>query len=401
MAESTGTGQDAGGHDLDGIHGLHGPERQAIGTVPVAMAVALRKRGVEVPVDATVAFGRALGAVGLARRSWVYWSGRATLVTKLEDIPVYDQVFASLWSGPPGPPTPAEGGDPADPTTVPIGDQPDGGDLGDGDASERQEVSLAASATELLSHKDFASCTPDELEEAQHLMRSLRMEGARRHTHRWRRSRRAHGRADLHRTISAAVRSGGEILAPRHLESVTKPRRLVLLFDVSGSMDIYARALLRLLHVVVAGRNDVEAFALGTRLTRLTRHLTSHDPDTAMAAATSAVPDWSGGTRLGESLQTFNDRFGVRGMARGSVVVILSDGWDTGDPEMLGAEMSRLRRVAYRVVWVNPMKATAGYQPLARGMAAALPYVDSFLEGHSVASLGELSEIIGREGVRA
>jgi uncharacterized protein with von Willebrand factor type A (vWA) domain len=163
-------------------------------------------------------------------------------------------------------------------------------------------------------------------------------------------------------------------------------------------MESYSRALLRFLHAAVAGRGRgrIEAFALGTRLTRLTRELGSHDPDAALAAASTAVPDWSGGTRLGPALRAFNDRWGVRGMARGAVVVILSDGWDRGEPEALAQEMARLHRVAHRVVWVNPLKASPGYAPLARGMAAALPYVDEFVEGHSLASLDALAKVIAK-----
>ena len=170
----------------------------------------------------------------------------------------------------------------------------------------------------------------------------------------------------------------------------------MLLCDVSGSMEPYARALLRFLHAAVVGRGRVEAFALGTRLTRITRELSSRDPDAALGAAARRVVDWSGGTRLGEGLREFNDQWGVRGMARGAVVVILSDGWDRGDPEVLGEQMARLARVAHRIVWVNPLKATPGTRPLARGMAAALPYVDEFVEGHSLASLEHLAEVIGR-----
>lgn len=166
-----------------------------------------------------------------------------------------------------------------------------------------------------------------------------------------------------------------------------KPRRIVLLLDVSGSMENYARALIRFLHATVAGRARVEAFALGTRLTRLTRELSSRDPDRALAAAADAVSDWSGGTRLGEGLRSFNDEWGCRGLARGAVVVILSDGWDRGEPGQMDEQMGRLHRVAHRVIWVNPLKASPGYQPLARGMAAALPHVDHFLEGHSIDSL--------------
>lgn len=179
-----------------------------------------------------------------------------------------------------------------------------------------------------------------------------------------------------------------------------RPRRVVLLADISGSMEPYSRALLRFAHAAVAGGTRVEAFTLGTRLTRVTKELSSRDPDAALARASLAVADWSGGTRLGASLRRFNDDWGVRGLARGAVVVILSDGWDRGDPEELRTEMARLHRVAHRVVWVNPLKASPGYQPLAQGMAAALPEVDDFVEGHSLESLEELARIVAGEGVR-
>jgi uncharacterized protein with von Willebrand factor type A (vWA) domain len=181
---------------------------------------------------------------------------------------------------------------------------------------------------------------------------------------------------------------------------------LVLLLDVSGSMEPYARALVRFVHAAVAGRQKVEAFALGTRLTRITRELSSRDPDLALRAAATRVVDWSGGTRLGEGMRRFNDDWGQRGMARGAIVVILSDGWDRGDPELLGEQMARLHRVAHRVIWVNPLKVTPGYAPLARGMAAALPHVDGFVEGHSIAAMEDLAALIGddrndRRGGRA
>jgi uncharacterized protein len=179
------------------------------------------------------------------------------------------------------------------------------------------------------------------------------------------------------------------------LEPATRPRRVVLLCDVSGSMEPYARALVRFLHAAVVGRARVEAFALATRLTRLTRPLSSRDPDAALTATADAVADWAGGTRLGEGLRAFNDTWGVRGMARGAIVVVLSDGWDRGDPSALAEQMARLRRVAHRVVWVNPLKAAPGYAPLAQGMAAALPFVDDFVEGHSLASLETLARVVG------
>jgi hypothetical protein len=181
----------------------------------------------------------------------------------------------------------------------------------------------------------------------------------------------------------------------RHFrEPSTRNRRLVLLLDVSGSMEPYARALIRFVHAAVAGRQKVEAFALGTRLTRLTRELSSRDPDEALRRAATRVVDYGGGTRLGEGLRAFNDEWGQRGMARGAIVVVLSDGWDRGDPADLAEQMQRLSRVANKVVWVNPLKVTPGYAPLARGMAAALPHVDAFVEGHSIEAMEELARVI-------
>jgi uncharacterized protein with von Willebrand factor type A (vWA) domain len=178
-------------------------------------------------------------------------------------------------------------------------------------------------------------------------------------------------RPDLRRTIRASFAAGGEPVERRWLEPGQRSRRLVLLLDVSGSMEPYARALVRFVHAAVSGRQRVEAFTLGTRLTRITRELTSRDPDRALLLASTRVQDWSGGTRLGDTLRQFNDRWGVRGMAR-------------------------LQRVAFRVVWVNPLKVTPGYAPLARGMAVALPFVDDFVEGHSVEALEQLTKVISR-----
>ncbi|WP_345060151.1 VWA domain-containing protein, partial [Streptomyces rameus] len=174
---------------------------------------------------------------------------------------------------------------------------------------------------------------------------------------------------------------------------VQRPRRVVLLVDVSGSMAPYADALLRFAHAAVrAGRTEV--FTIGTRLTRATRELSHRDPDLAMAALAAAVPDWRGGTRLGELLREFLNRWGQRGMARGAVVVLLSDGWERGDPELLGAQMRRLHGLAHQVIWANPRKARPGYAPLAAGMAAALPSVDAFVEGHSLAALERLAAVV-------
>jgi uncharacterized protein with von Willebrand factor type A (vWA) domain len=248
----------------------------------------------------------------------------------------------------------------------------------------------------VLRHKDFAAYTHDEHAEARQLMDDLRLAGALRRTRRMRPAARDRGRPDVRRTVRRALRSGGEAVDRAFVAPSQRPRRVVLLCDISGSMEPYARALLRFVHAAVAGGRRVEAFALGTRLTRLTRELTTRDPDEAIRRVSDAVPDWSGGTRLGEGLRAFNDQWGSAGMARGAVVVILSDGWDRGGPELLGAEMARLHRVAHRVIWVNPLKASPGYAPLAQGMAAALPHVDAFVEGHSLAALEELTRELSR-----
>ncbi|MDQ1397078.1 MAG: uncharacterized protein QOG64_2337, partial [Acidimicrobiaceae bacterium] len=321
---------------------------------------------------------------------------------KPEDIPIYDQVFRAFWLGrapmPERPETVEE--------IVLAFDDEDPDDEAEGPHEDSEEndgevLSVRYSSVEVLRHKDFAAYSTAEFAEARRLMADLRLNGALRRSRRQRPApaRATHGtRPDLRGTVRAALKAGGEPMQRAFLEASEKPRRVVLLCDVSGSMEPYARALVRFLQAAVTARQRgrVEAFALGTRLTRITRELSSRDPDAAVTAASRAVADWSGGTRLGEGIRMFNDRWGVRGMARGAVVVVLSDGWDRGDPEVLGAQMARLHRVAYRVVWVNPLKAAPGYAPLARGMAAALPYVDEFVEGHSLASLETLVEVIAR-----
>ena len=201
--------------------------------------------------------------------------------------------------------------------------------------------------------------------------------------------------------MRAAVRTRGDPVERHFRRPATKYRRIVVLLDISGSMEPYARALLRFVQAAVAGRRRVEAFTLGTRLTRVTRELSSHDPDLALTRATEAVADWSGGTRLGEGLEAFNREWGVRGLARGADVVVLSDGWDRGDPDDLAEQMQRLARVAHRLIWVNPLKVSPGYAPLARGMAAALPYVDEFVEGHSLDALERLVDVLNEAGTSA
>ena len=360
--------------------------------VAVGFACALRRAGLEVSLTSALLYAEAMSVCDVGSRTSLYWAGRAALVHRFEDVGVYDAVFGAYWLGEP------MGLSPVVAASVPVVLQVDGAeapsDPDEESPSDGEAITLRYSATETLSAKDFADYTDDELEEARRLMERLRFSGPTRPSRRPEPTRSCRGRLDVRRTVRAAMRSGGEPMRMHRRMSGRRPRRLVMLLDVSGSMERYARALLRLVHAAVAGRSRVEAFALGTRLTRLTRELSSRDPDRAMRAASAAVPDWSGGTRLGAGLRAFNDEWGCRGMARGSIVVIISDGWDRGDPAEMSEQMQRLRRVANRVVWVNPLKASPGYAPLARGMAAALPHCDDFVEGHNLESLERLAELV-------
>jgi len=363
--------------------------------IAVAFTQILRGLGLSVPTSCTHTFAAALCETGLGDRDTTYWAGRSTLVRRMEDIALYDRAFAVFFEG-----RRSNGDDAIDePVSITIAvdtddDSTDGDD--DADGSDDEVIELRFSATEILRHKDFADYSPDELSQSQELMSHLRLIGAPRSSLRRGPTSRRTSTPDIRRTVRSAIRAGGEPIERHHLAPTPRLRRLVLLLDVSGSMEPYARALLRFVHAAVAGRQKVEAFTLGTRLTRITRELTSRDPDVAVRAAGQRVADWSGGTRLGTGLRQFNDEWGVRGLARNSIVVILSDGWDRGEPEELGAEMERLQRITHRLIWVNPLKVTPGYAPLARGMAAALPYVDHFVEGHSVAAMEELTRVIAQ-----
>ncbi len=365
-------------------------------TIAVAFSQLLRGLGLSVPTSCTHTFAEALCATGIDDRDSTYWAGRATLVRRPEDIAAYDRAFAVFFEHLRGQP----GADEARETlsialAVDADDTDDDTDPGSDDDDRADDViELRFSTTEILRHKDFATYSPDELAQAHELMSHLRLVGSPRASLRRGPTRRITANPDIRRTVRAAIRAGGEPIE-RHFSAPTpRLRRLVLLLDVSGSMEPYARALLRFVHAAVAGRQKVEAFTMGTRLTRITRELTSRDPDTALGAAGRRVVDWSGGTRLGADLREFNDQWGVRGLARNSIVVILSDGWDRGDPDELAEQMQRLHRVTHRLIWVNPLKVTPGYAPLARGMAAALPHIDRFVEGHSVAAMEELTRVI-------
>lgn len=357
---------------------------------PEGLLVALRRAGVGVPVSSSVLFFEAASRLG-ERPIDLYWAGRATLAHSPFEIARFDEVFRAWLLGEDvstslGAPTPVE------PPVFDDADESEGGESSVGDVDDVRVVRF--SAVERLGARDFGSLDDAERAEVDRLIAALRPSGEVRRSRRRRPSRRSNGRPDLRRTLRAAMRTGNETIARPSLVRVDAPRRVVVLVDVSGSMESYGRALVRFSHAAVQARRKVEVFALGTRLTRLTRELETHDPDVALERVAAAVPDWSGGTRLGAGLRRFNDEWGARGMARGAVVVILSDGWDRGDVDELASEMARLRRVAHRIVWVNPLKASDGYQPLAKGMAAALPFVDEFVEGHSFDSLDALVTVV-------
>ncbi len=366
------------------------PERLAS-----AFSSVLRGAGLVVTIRRVMAFTEALRLLGVGGRDDVYWAGRATLVGSPADISTYDRAFAVFWEGrepsgmvvelPPISVTLATDSD-DDSGAAPPADE--------GEPDTGPTLRVRYSDVETLRHKDFADCSDTELSELHTLMGELRFQAVTRRSRRGVRAKRISRRPDLRRTIRRALRTGGEAIRREFLTSDRKPRRLVLLLDVSGSMEPYARALVRFAHAAVVGRTRVEAFTIGTRLTRVTRELSSRDPDAGLRAAADSVQDWSGGTRLGATLHEFNDRWGVRGHARGAIVVICSDGWDRGTPDELAEQMARLHLVTHRLVWVNPLKHTPGYAPLARGMAAALPHVDEFIEGHSFDSLEHLAAAI-------
>lgn len=348
------------------------------------------------PLGSVIVFAEALAAVGLDEREKVYWAGRATLLHRPEDGPVFDRVFAEFFDNRPA----LVLGGRAEQVTVELDSLADdeSGEQGESeDDSPVRRRSVRYSAAETLRGEDFARYSDEDWAEARRLMAELRVRADIRRTRRLQRAVSPGGTSlDLARTVRDALGSDGEAIRRAWRVPATRPRRLVILVDISGSMKPYARAFLRLAHAAVVARpvGGAEAFVLGTRMTCATRQLRSRDPDAALDDAASAVSDWYGGTRLGEGLRCFNDRFGTRGMARGAVVVVLSDGWDRGDPDELGRAMGRLHRVAHRIVWVNPLRASPGYEPLARGMAAALPYVDDFVDGHSLASLEELVALL-------
>jgi uncharacterized protein with von Willebrand factor type A (vWA) domain len=349
---------------------------------------------VPVTQDRTLGFVEAVALVGLDDRPATYWAGRATLCAGPDDLTTYDQVFAAWFDPSDGLPRREQARD----STAPmLTDLPEIDGTGAGEESD-EAVRAAASSLEVLRHRDLSAIPEAEKHRLASLFATLRPQSPQRPTARHRPWRR--GDLDASRTLRNSLRRMGEPGDIAWRRRSLRPRRIVLLVDVSGSMGGYADPLLRLAHrfVVAAGTGTgrAEVFTVGTRLTRITRALSMKDPERAIIAAGETVPDWSGGTRLGETLRIFIDRWGARGMARGAVVVIFSDGWERGDPALLAEQVARLHRIAHRVVWVNPHRGKEGYQPLQQGIVAVLPHVDHFLAGHSLATYSDLVEVVSR-----
>jgi uncharacterized protein with von Willebrand factor type A (vWA) domain len=353
----------------------------------VVFARRLRAAGLLVGTGAVDDYCRAAALVG---PEGLYWAGRATLVTRRDDIPVYDRIFRGFYgieaSAPPRAPRAR-----AVSALRPV-------DVRDADAESddvEPPAGALASRIEILRHKRFDRCTRAELDElamlASVFARSLPDRRSRR-----RRAADA-GALDVPRTLRRALRTGGEPFERRFRDRSRVARRLVLLLDVSNSMSAYSRGPLVLAHSLLRVRPHTEVFCFGTRLTSTTRALAVRDPDEALARAAEEVFDWDGGTRIGDSLKAFLDHVGHRNAARGAIVLICSDGLDVGDPELLRAQMEHLGRLAYRIVWLNPLKQHPAYEPLARGMATALPFVDVLASGHNLASLEDAArQLAGR-----
>ena len=389
-------------------------ERDLAGVEALASLVAfgreLRARGLPVGTGRILTFLRAVVALGLTDRTSLYWAGRVSMIGRREDLPAYDLAFEDWYRSmrPEGelrieldlPSLARPGmdwGDPPADLEVRAGiTAAEWHGLGDGDEPEPGEeaaIRIVASAVEVLRSKSFADLSEEEREEVGGSIRALAVALPEERMRRTRPSAKG-ARFDVRRTLRRSLRTRGEPFDRAWRDRRVRGRPLVLILDVSGSMSPYARALVQFGYAAMAAGRRVEVFCFGTRLTRVTRTLRTKDPDRALREIGRTVADWEGGTRIGESLRSLLDGWSQRAALRGAVVVLCSDGLERGDPELLRAQMARLGRLAHKVVWVNPLKGSPRYEPLARGMAAALPSIDVFLSGHNLESLSELSRAL-------
>lgn len=388
---------------------------QDVSLLAAAFGRLVHDAGIPCSAERSVRFARALQIAEPTTRAQLYWTARTVFVSAREHADEFDRLFALVFDGVADPAGPRgdQGSPPlqgtergeqaAPPRSVAVALPAPPGDGGsstpsasgeEGPAADARPVALAlAAAGERLADKDFAELQTQELLALRRLMRTLLLATPLRRTRRARRARRGE-RLDVRATLRAAHRTGGDPVRQVRRRRLQRPRPLVVLCDISGSMEPYSRAFLQFLHAAVVAA-DAEAFVFATRLTRLTRPLRGRQPDLAIARAAAAPPDWSGGTQIGLALKCFNDRHGRRGLARGAVIVIVSDGWERGEAVVVGREMERLRRLAHRVIWVNPRKAAPGFVPETAGMKAALPFCDAFVGGHSVTALSEVIAAIG------
>ncbi len=373
----------------------------------VALGRDLRDKGLPVGTGRILTFVRGVAAIGLTDRTSLYWTARSTMVASRADLDTFDAAFDAWFRS-----LRVDEGDalsfefdlPPDPEALETGDDALADIEGTGAATawhhaeeddEPEEgddsaLRLVASAVEILRSKSFAYLNEEERQRVAKLIRELRVHVPIERTRRMRSSNKGTV-LDVRRTLRRSLRTQGEPFDRAWRSRRTRTRPLVLILDVSGSMAPYSRALLQFGYAAMAAGRRVEVFCFGTRLTRVTRVLRTKDPDRAMHEIGRIVADWEGGTRIGDSLKSLLDGWSQRAALRGAVVVLCSDGLERGDPELLRAQMARLRRLAYRVVWANPLKGSPRYEPLARGMAAALPSVDVFLSGHNLESLEALA----------
>ena len=397
---------------------MFGVETIHLDLPPLAGSLGQRLRAAGVPVtpERSADFARALKLVRPNSRRRLYWTARSVFVTDQSHARAFDEVFRAIFGDPAAPdatrpddaqtvaappderPVPdhaTSSGEPAqgDRRASVASSPPRGGD--EDPAGAEVDVPLAmASEEEVLAGKHFDKLDSHELAQLYRLMSRLDLATPLRRTRRYEKGR--HGsRIDMRRTLRGSLRSGGDPIRLARRRRRVVPRRLVMLCDISGSMEPYGRAYLQFLACAAGSGPNAEAFAFATRLTRLTRALASRHPERAIQRAALAAPDWSSGTRIGDALKEFNDRHGRRGMARGAVVVILSDGWERGDPKLVGQEMERLARLAHRIVWVNPRVSASGFSPKAGGMVAALEHCDALVSGHSFEALAEVVDAIG------
>ena len=367
----------------------------------------LRRLGLDVHTGRMLDVVEALSCVDLARRDDVFHVCRALLVHRHEDLEVFERAFDDFWTRLPpatGAGTPADGRDSsnaespaAGPETMGLLETPidPAADPGDDDALDVP----AWSDAEALATKDFAEFSESELAAAREAIERLNWQPGLRRTRRWVAGRGS--RLDLRRALARSVRTGGDMVRlPRRVRRL-RPRPIVLLCDVSGSMEVYARLLVHFAYALTRRHRRVEAFLFSTRLTRITRQLRASRIDDAVGAVSKAVPDWSGGTRIGASLQEFHRRWGRRALARAPVALLVSDGWDRGEPEVLAAAVARLHRSCHRLIWLNPLIGTQDYQPLTRGLVAALPHVDDFVPARTLRDLSDLAVLLNRTEARS